>query len=521
MTKVKSITRIAYKQVPTGVKSVDVEYYLSTSTTELSGGSWQTTAPDWVEGRYMWSRTKVEMTDGSITYSEPACIGGTGRGIKSIQEQYYLSTSNSTLSGGSWANSPQTWVDGKYMWTRSVIIYTDNSTVTTDPVCVTGAKGDKGDRGYTGPIIRISEWAAGTKYYQGADGELYQDVVIYNGVYYLCETTHTSVSGATPYTIVAAGGTTWSVTTQYKFVATKGIFIGSGNTGWIAEAGRIYHTSGLIELQADGTIKTSNGAFSVDKYGNLVATSGTFKGTVKADDGYIGGFSLDSNWLKAEGTNYAALISAATFALYASGFDMGDGTINSCFEVHPYAVAYSFFYIMQRLVSAITPLSGATDYSVANRANILQYLNASGQKKATYGREGVPYGGNFATWCEGGMFAGLRPHLRHISSATTLANTDHTVIVNNSSSMTITLPASPEIGQEYEIWHTTSESLTVQTQNSGIRKYIYRLTSSSSYSYSHKSTSKEIFRFKFAHGLYYNSSNEGGMWLMVFYGKNA
>ena len=156
MTKVKHITRIAYKVPPTGFSTFDVEYYLSTSTTTLAGGSWQTTPPAWVEGRYMWSRTKVVMTDGTTTYSDPVCIGGTGRGIQSIQEQYYLSTSNTTQTGGSWANSPQTWVDGKYMWTRSVITYTDGSTVTTDPVCVTGGKGATGQSSFKSIVFKRS-----------------------------------------------------------------------------------------------------------------------------------------------------------------------------------------------------------------------------------------------------------------------------------------------------------------------------------------------------------------------------
>ncbi|MBR5402765.1 MAG: hypothetical protein IK113_00880 [Bacteroidales bacterium] len=154
MTKVKQITRIAYKVPPTGFSTFDVEYYLSTSTTTLAGGSWQTTPPEWIEGRYMWTRTKVVKTDGTTTYSDPVCIGGTGRGIRSIQEQYYLSTSNTDQTGGSWANSPQTWVDGKYMWTRSVITYTDGTTVTTDPVCVTGGKGATGQSVFKSIVFR-------------------------------------------------------------------------------------------------------------------------------------------------------------------------------------------------------------------------------------------------------------------------------------------------------------------------------------------------------------------------------
>lgn len=83
--------------------------------------------------------------------------GATGNGVKSIVEQYYKSTSATSLSGGSWSTTYPGWENGKYIWTRSVITYTNNTTSTTTPVCVTGtkgdtgAKGDKGDKGATGP----------------------------------------------------------------------------------------------------------------------------------------------------------------------------------------------------------------------------------------------------------------------------------------------------------------------------------------------------------------------------------
>ena len=54
---------------------VDVEYYLSTSSTSLSGGSWSTTAPAWVDGKYIWSRTVKIDGAGNKTYTEPQCVG--------------------------------------------------------------------------------------------------------------------------------------------------------------------------------------------------------------------------------------------------------------------------------------------------------------------------------------------------------------------------------------------------------------------------------------------------------------
>ena len=86
--------------------------------------------------------------------------GASGKGVKSIVEQYYKSTSATAMSGGSWSTTYPGWENSKYIWTRSVITYTDNTTSTTTAVCVTGskgdtgatgAKGDKGDKGATGP----------------------------------------------------------------------------------------------------------------------------------------------------------------------------------------------------------------------------------------------------------------------------------------------------------------------------------------------------------------------------------
>lgn len=162
-----------------GVQSVDVMYYQSTSATSLAGGSWQTDAPGWVDGKYVWSKTVITYTDTSTAETDPVCITGgkgstgatgpkgdkgdtgatgntgpageDGKGVTSIVEQYYQSTSATSLSGGSWSTTYPGWANGKYIWTRSIITYTDNTATTTTAVCVTGEKGSTGATGATGP----------------------------------------------------------------------------------------------------------------------------------------------------------------------------------------------------------------------------------------------------------------------------------------------------------------------------------------------------------------------------------
>ena len=70
--------------------------------------------------------------------------------LKSTVVEYYVSTSNTTQTGGSWSVNSPTWESGKYIWQRMKYTYTDNSTKYSTPVCIQGAKGDTGEQGPQG-----------------------------------------------------------------------------------------------------------------------------------------------------------------------------------------------------------------------------------------------------------------------------------------------------------------------------------------------------------------------------------
>ena len=58
------------------LKSTTPEYYLSTSSTSQTGGSWSETSPTWETGKYIWQRMKYTYTDNSVKYGTPVCIQG-------------------------------------------------------------------------------------------------------------------------------------------------------------------------------------------------------------------------------------------------------------------------------------------------------------------------------------------------------------------------------------------------------------------------------------------------------------
>lgn len=85
----------------------------------------------WTSGQYSQS---VSPQTSRPTLEGQSIQGKTGKGIKSIQDQYYLSTSNTTQTGGTWKNTQDAWESGKYIWTRSHITWSDDTTTDTTPI---------------------------------------------------------------------------------------------------------------------------------------------------------------------------------------------------------------------------------------------------------------------------------------------------------------------------------------------------------------------------------------------------
>lgn len=143
-----------------GIKSTDVEYAISVSNVIAPVDGWQTTSPEWEAGKYIWSRTKIVYSDGEVKYTQAACISGgqgaDGKGIKSITEEYYLSSSSATTTGGKWQTTSPAWKNGWYIWTRTRIVFTDGTTTTTNAICVTGSKGADGTS-----ITNCGNWQTG------------------------------------------------------------------------------------------------------------------------------------------------------------------------------------------------------------------------------------------------------------------------------------------------------------------------------------------------------------------------
>lgn len=146
-----------------GVKTTAVTYQASTSGTTVPTGTWNTTIPAVSAGQYLWTRTIITYTDSttSTSYSvgmmgatgakgDTGDKGDTGKGVKSSAITYQVSSSGTATPTGTWGSTIPAVSAGQYLWTRTIITYTDNTTSTSYSVGMMGATGAKGDKGDTG-----------------------------------------------------------------------------------------------------------------------------------------------------------------------------------------------------------------------------------------------------------------------------------------------------------------------------------------------------------------------------------
>lgn len=116
---VSSYVHFAYANSADGSEDFSVEPFEGAQYIGVLTNSTQADSPHYQD--YAWSLIK-------------GTNGADGLGIDNIEEQFYLSTSETTQSGGSWVTQMPSWEESKYIWTRSKITWSNGDVSYTDPV---------------------------------------------------------------------------------------------------------------------------------------------------------------------------------------------------------------------------------------------------------------------------------------------------------------------------------------------------------------------------------------------------
>lgn len=179
-------------QTGNGVKSTAVTYQVGTSATTAPTGTWNTSPVATTTGQYLWTRTIVTYTDNttSTSYSVAAHgatgqtgqTGATGKGVKSSAVTYQVGTSATSAPTGTWSSTiVSTTAAGQYLWTKTVITYTDDTTTTSYSIAAHGAKGAQGNAGADAISMTITS-SAGTVFKNSSGSTVLTAHVFVGGV---------------------------------------------------------------------------------------------------------------------------------------------------------------------------------------------------------------------------------------------------------------------------------------------------------------------------------------------------
>ena len=146
-----------------GISSTAITYQSSSSGSTIPTGTWAATIPTVTAGNYLWTRTVITYTDSDTSTSYAVGMmgatgakgntggtGATGKGVSSTAVTYQSNTSGTTAPTGTWSDTIPSVSASQYLWTRTIITYTDSTTSTSYSVGMMGATGAKGNTGETG-----------------------------------------------------------------------------------------------------------------------------------------------------------------------------------------------------------------------------------------------------------------------------------------------------------------------------------------------------------------------------------
>lgn len=132
------------------VSSTAITYQAGTSGTTAPTGAWGTSIPTVPAGQYLWTRTVVNYSDGksttaySVSRNPSNGANGSSVTVSTTEVRYQASNSGTTAPTGTWSATPVTGSAGQYVWTRTVVTYSDGKSTTSYAVSRNGTNGANG-----------------------------------------------------------------------------------------------------------------------------------------------------------------------------------------------------------------------------------------------------------------------------------------------------------------------------------------------------------------------------------------
>lgn len=147
------------------VSSTSVTYQIGASGTTKPTGTWSTTVPNVPNGQFLWTKTVVTYSDGKSTEAYSVSYkgtngtngsNGTSVTVSSTSVTYQTSASGTTPPTGTWNPTVPNVSNGQYLWTKTVVKYSDGKSTESYSVSYKGTNGTNGKDGLDAITMAIT-----------------------------------------------------------------------------------------------------------------------------------------------------------------------------------------------------------------------------------------------------------------------------------------------------------------------------------------------------------------------------
>ena len=147
------------------VSSTSVTYQIGASGTTKPTGTWSTTVPNVPNGQFLWTKTVVTYSDGKSTEAYSVSYkgtngtngsNGTSVTVSSTSVTYQTSASGTTPPTGTWNPTVPNVPNGQYLWTKTVVKYSDGKSTESYSVSYKGTNGTNGKDGLDAITMAIT-----------------------------------------------------------------------------------------------------------------------------------------------------------------------------------------------------------------------------------------------------------------------------------------------------------------------------------------------------------------------------
>lgn len=147
------------------VSSTSVTYQVGASGTTKPTGEWSTVVPNVPNGQFLWTKTVVKYSDGKSTEAYSVSYkgtngtngsNGTSVTVSSTSVTYQTSASGTTPPTGTWSPTVPNVANGQYLWTKTVVKYSDGKSTESYSVSYKGTNGTNGKDGLDAITMAIT-----------------------------------------------------------------------------------------------------------------------------------------------------------------------------------------------------------------------------------------------------------------------------------------------------------------------------------------------------------------------------